>query len=495
MSTPEIIIAGLGPGAPEQLPLAVWQVLQQDRPVFLRTERHPVVPWLRERGIVFETFDHFYETSRDFQEVYRRIAAALLAAAAAKPLIYAVPGHPLVAETAASLIMREAPAHGLGVKVLPAMSFLDALYVALRLDPAAGLHLVDGLRLAEQPPVPRVGNIVFQVYNRLVASDVKLSLMEYYPEEHTVTVVRAAGVPGEEKVQQCPLYTLDRIDWLDHLTSVYLPPAVDKPACKYPLDPLVDVLATLRGENGCPWDREQTHHSLIKYLLEETYEVVEALEQEDMYKVCEELGDLLLQIVFHAQLAREKGAFDMNSVVDGITKKMLRRHPHVFGDVQVKNSAEVLVNWEQIKSRERKGQNRKSLLDQAGRHLPALLRAGDIQARAAKAGFDWPDYRGAMDKVREELREVESAIAAGQALDVEREIGDLLFAVVNAARLLDVEAEAALTGTVDRFRRRFRHIEAEASRAGRELTECSLDELDAWWEEAKKLEKGEKMQE
>lgn len=489
MDKAKIVIAGLGPGAPEQLPVAVRQALRGDRTVYLRTEQHPVVDWLKEQGVELHTFDYIYETSGDFQQVYRRIAEAVLSAAAEKPLIYAVPGHPLVAEESVTIILREAPQRGLEVSVLPAMSFLDAVYATLRLDPVAGLHLVDGLRLREQPPVPRVGNIIFQVYSRLVAADVKLILMEYYPEDHPVTIVRAAGVPGWERVERHPLYALDRLEWLDHLTTIYLPACAPARECRYPLDPLVEVLAALRGENGCPWDREQTHHSLTRYLLEESYEVLEAIAQEDRYKLCEELGDLLLQIVFHARIAAEEGRFDVNDVINGITEKMIRRHPHVFGDVSVKDSREVLVNWEKIKSEERGGAEPASVLDGVGRHLPALLRAAYIQARAARVGFDWPDYRGALEKVREEAGEVAMAVESGRQREVESELGDLLFAAVNLARLLGVEAEVALTGAVDRFCRRFRHVEEEAARVGRQLTECTLEEMDAWWEQAKRAEK------
>ncbi|MBE3588924.1 MAG: nucleoside triphosphate pyrophosphohydrolase [Thermoanaerobacteraceae bacterium] len=491
----DIIIAGLGPGHPGHIPLNVWEVLQGDRPLFLRTERHPVVPWLKERGITFASFDHFYEKGPDFQEIYRRMALTLVDAALQEPLVFAVPGHPLVAEEAVALVLAQAPERGLEVQVLPAMSFLDVLCTALGLDPAAGLYMVDGLRLAEQEPVPAVGNVVCQVYSRLVASDVKLSLMQFYPEDHPVMVVRAAGVPGQERIEKHPLYGLDRLDWVDHLTSLYLPPCPGRTGrCSYPLDALVEVLATLRGEKGCPWDREQTHRSLRPYLLEETYEVLEAIDQEDAYKLCEELGDLLLQIVFHAQLAREKASFTINDVIQGITEKMLRRHPHVFGDVRVKDSSEVVANWERIKARE-KGHPAGSILDGIPGHLPALMRAGAVQSRAAQVGFDWPDYRGALEKVGEELGEVRRALSTGSREAVEREVGDLLFATVNLARLAGVEAEVALTDTINRFRRRFAYIEKRARERGRGPAGFPLEQLDAWWEEAKKAESQEKKEE
>ncbi len=489
----DITIAGLGPGHPGHIPLSVWEVLKSSPRIFLRTEQHPAASWLRRQGINFRTFDFCYENSRDFQEVYRQIAALVFEEAKAAPLVYAVPGNPLVAEESVELILKEGKDAGLQIEVLPAMSFLDALYTVLNLNPAAGIHIVDGLRLGEQKPDPRVGNIIIQVYNKLVASDVKLSLMEYYPEDHLTTVIRAAGVPDWQRIEQHPLHDLDHLDWLDHLTSIYLPPCPAKAKkCDYPLDPLVDVMAALRGKNGCPWDREQNHHTLRKYLLEEAYEVVEAINQGDMYKICEELGDLLLQIVFHAQIASEGRHFDINDVIAGITEKMFRRHPHVFGNLSVADSREVEANWEKIKSTEKEWTGRGSLLDGIPTSLPALLRAQRVQSRVSKAGFDWSDYRGARQKIDEELNELSSAIARNNPEQIKEEIGDLLFAVVNLARLLKTDAEMALAATVDKFIRRFRYVEEKARQQRRKLTDCTLEELDSWWEEAKKVEETKK---
>jgi tetrapyrrole methylase family protein/MazG family protein len=490
---PQITIAGLGPGYFGHIPLSVWEVLKNSKRIFLRTERHPVVPRLKEEGISFRSFDSYYDESRDFAEVYRKIAAAVLREAADAPLVYAVPGNPLVAEETVELITREAKKSGYEVEILPAMSFLDALYVALGLNPAAGLAIIDGLRLGEQKPNLRVGNVIIQVYSRLVASDVKLFLMDYYPEDFPVTVVRAAGVPGWQRLEEHPLYGLDRLSWIDHLTTLYLPPCPQRiRECVYPLDPLVDIMAGLRGANGCPWDKEQTHLSLRKYLLEEAYEVLEAIGQGNMNKICEELGDLLLQIVFHAQIARENGFFDINDVVGGITEKMIRRHPHVFGGAPVAHSSEVEANWEKIKQKEKMVGSRPSLLEGVPVSLPALLKAQRVQARVSKVGFDWPDYQGAQQKVHEELRELAEAAAAREADRLAEEVGDLLFAVVNLARLLRVDAEMALAATVEKFTRRFRYVEEKAAKLGRELSGCTLQEMDTWWEEAKKVEEAKK---
>jgi tetrapyrrole methylase family protein/MazG family protein len=267
------------------------------------------------------------------------------------------------------------------------------------------------------------------------------------------------------------------------------PISEDETESRFPLDPLVNIMARLRGEGGCPWDREQDHQSLRPYLIEETYEVLEALDEGDMYKICEELGDLLLQIIFHAQIARESQQFDINDVIAGIDEKLIRRHPHVFGSVNVRNSSEVLVNWEKIKQKEREGAPPKSILANVPAALPALMRANKLQKAAARVGFDWPDYQGAYDKTREELGELKSAIILGDPQKIAEEVGDLIFSTVNLARQLGIEPEGALSKTSAKFIRRFEYVEKMARLAGKDLSHFTLTEKDKWWEEAKKLEK------
>lgn len=545
-----ITIAGLGAGASADLTMGVWEALKGSSCTYLRTGKHPVVEWLRNQGINFQTFDGFYEEAASFGEVYERIAERVIQEARSTHVLYAVPGHPLVAEESVRRIIDKAEAEGLEVAVLPAVSFLDAIYTSLRLSPDAGLQVVDGLLLGDRPPLPQRPAVITQVYSRLTASDVKLALMEIYPPEHPVTVVKAAGIIGEERTETHPLYELDRLDWVDHLTSVYIPElgngtweelgrsiaerdsspgeisgetpgqAVEsgqaeedngeieviqvigeqnglggdgllepETESRFPLDPLVDIMARLRGAGGCPWDREQNHQSLKPYLIEEAYEVLEALDEEDMYKICEELGDLLLQIVFHAQIARENRQFDINDVIDGISEKLIRRHPHVFGSVNARDSREVLINWERIKEEERAGEPPRSILEHVPAALPALMRAYKLQKAAARVGFDWPGYQGAYDKTKEELKELNSAIMAGDRLEIEEEVGDLIFSAVNLARLLGIEPEGALSKTSAKFIRRFKYVENMARSKGKELSHFTLNEMDKWWEEAKKIEK------
>jgi MazG family protein len=252
-------------------------------------------------------------------------------------------------------------------------------------------------------------------------------------------------------------------------------------------DRLVEIMAQLRGDGGCPWDAQQTHQSLRPYLIEEVYEVLEAIDDDDLDRLSGELGDLLLQIVFHAQLAREAGRFDIEEVCRKISDKLQYRHPHVFADVSVRDADEVLVNWEMLKHREDEHRARTSALDGVPRQLPALQQATKLQKKASKVGFDWPDSAGPKAKIVEETAELE---AAGSPQEQAHELGDLLFAICNYARFLDLDPETCLREANQRFGRRFRHVE-ELAREGKPLNEMTLAELDALWEQAKAAERSD----
>ena len=257
---------------------------------------------------------------------------------------------------------------------------------------------------------------------------------------------------------------------------------------------LVGVMARLRGEGGCPWDREQTHASLKRYALEETYELLEAIDEDDSAAMREELGDVLLQVLFHSQLAGEDRRFAIDEVMTGLRDKLVRRHPHVFGDERATDAGEVLRNWEKIKALEKPkgGAQEHSLLASAPRAMPALARAQRVGDKAAGVGFDWPEVEPVWRKVEEELRELWEAAGTGRADRVEAELGDLLFSVVNLSRFLKVQAEEALAGAIERFQKRFAYIERELAGRGQTVGEASFEEMDALWEEAKARGEGEK---
>lgn len=479
---PSITIVGLGPGNPQLLTREAWDILSAAREVYLRTARHPTVSGLPP-GLVVHAFDDLYETSDDFEQVYARIAARVLELGARpEGVIYAVPGHPSVAESSVTLIRQGAAERGLPVRLIAGLSFIEPALEALGVDVLPQLQLADALELAARhhptfhPDAPA---LIAQLYSAALASDVKLTLMNQYPDEHPVQLIHAVGTP-DERVETLPLYELDRSPHIAHLTALYVPP-LPRPSG---FESFQEIIAHLRAPEGCPWDREQTHLSLRRYLLEEAYEVLHALDAEDPDALRGELGDLLLQIVLHAQIATEEGAFTMADVLAEIQAKMIRRHPHVFGDVTVAGAGEVVRNWEQIKAEERKDgpPQANGVLGETPPGLPALAQAETYQKHAARVGFDWPDIAGVRAKVAEEIAEVEAATDdAGRA----REMGDLLFTVVNWARWLKVEPETALREANARFAARFQKVEAAARAQGRSLTAMTLAELDTLWEQVK----------
>ena len=481
-----ITIVGLGPGPFGCLSLETWDVIRQAPKLLLRTAVHPTVEDLRSRGVNFTSYDTFYDQGEDFDSVYRAIADDVIEQARVADVVFAVPGSPMVAEKTVGLIREAAGAVGLPIVVLPGMSFFELLCNRLGIDPQQGLTLVDALEVETLPKDLATGLVITQVFSPLVASELKLALMERLPDEAPVIVARHLGLP-DESVTTVPLFELDRQAGFDHLTSVYAPPA-STGGERFELDPLVKVMSRLRSPDGCPWDIEQSHATLRRYIIEEVYEVLEAIDEQDPTHLCEELGDLLLQIVFHARMAEEAGDFSMQDVVDTVTEKLIRRHPHVFGDISVQDAAEVIVNWDAIKRREKK-QKPKSALDGVPQGLPALLRANKLQMKAAKVGFDWDDIAPVWDKVAEELAELRQAATSGNPAEIEDELGDVVFAVVNLGRFLGVETEVALNRANNKFSRRFFQVEALLRQQGRKWQELDLAQMDELWLAVKAEEK------
>lgn len=259
---------------------------------------------------------------------------------------------------------------------------------------------------------------------------------------------------------------------------------------KKKLEDLIALAERLRGDKGCPWDKEQTRESIKPYLVEETYEVLEAIDLKDPEKIKEELGDLLFQVIFHARISEERGEFGIYDVIESICSKLVRRHPHVFEDVKVQGSKEVLRQWEEIKRSEREDKHKNKALHGVPPHLPGLIRAQRLQEKAARSGFDWDDANGILAKIQEEMEELLKALNQGDSVGIQNEIGDLLFAVVNFSRFMGVHAEEALKSTIKRFIYRFEYMEEKIINSGKQLKEVSLGEMDRYWDEAKKIERG-----
>ena len=462
-------VIGLGPGAGDWIPRRNVDALKSASSVLLRTEIHPSTQMLLTEGIAFDTCDDLYDKAFTFDELYRAIARR--AADLENKAVFAVPGHPMVGEESVRLLAEMRP-----IDVYPAPSFVDAVLAATKISFSGALqvwnaHEPDGVLID-----PRSSQVVYQLDSADAASYAKLSLMKRFPESHRAFLVsRAGGL--DEAVEEIELCDLDRKTY-DPLTSAFIPPIESEFAPGF--YGLVQIVDSLLGPNGCPWDREQTHKSLKKHMVEETYEVLDAIDKNDPDALCEELGDFLLQALMHAQMDAIEGFYDIDDVVQGISEKLVRRHPHVFGDVSVSGSDEVLTNWDAIKKAE-KGEATSALAG-VPRAMPALLRAHEISKRAVRVGFEWQQLEDVFTKLSEEIAELRQAMQGDSREQIESEIGDVLFTVVNIARWLKVEPEEALRKMVDRFTARFQRMESLAEKP---VAQLSFDEWDALWNQAK----------
>ncbi len=355
-------------------------------------------------------------------------------------------------------------------------SLLTSVFDILRVPPPPKLILLEAATLSDAhvPPYPPDVPVLFtNVNSQAIFLQLKNILLTTYPKEHVVYFIES-GKQKEESIE-----AMGGDDFSEN-TCIYVPALSEGTS----FESFAEIVAHLRAPNGCPWDREQTHESLRKHLLEEAYEAITAIDSGDFADMREEFGDLLLQIVLQSQIANEEGQFNVNQVVQGIYSKIVRRHPHVFGELKLEGVDGVLANWEKLKEQERKDKKQeKGLLDGVAIAIPALEQAQEYQDRAARVGFDWPEIEGVLDKVKEEIEEIKNAETD---FELASEIGDLFFALVNLARWKKVDAESALRGTNRKFKKRFAYVEQGAKKQSRNLSELSLEEMDALWNDAKK---------
>jgi tetrapyrrole methylase family protein/MazG family protein len=541
---PVVTVVGLGPGRPGLVTSEALEALRSAKARWLRTTRHPSASLVEGT----RSFDYLYDSAASLEEVYEGIVQALVVSAASEGgVVYAVPGSPSVAERSVELLRADPRVR---TEVLPGVSFADLAFERLGVDPlAVGVTIVDGQRFALDSAGRSGPLLVGQCDSAHVLSEVKLAIagalegMVQGGPPPEVVVLQRLGL-ADEAVFTVPWDELDRSVDPDHLTSIWVPELGAPFASEFVR--LEELGRTLRER--CPWDRQQTHDSLTRYLLEEAYETLEAIEElgpdgTGYEHLEEELGDVLFQVVAHSVIAAEEGQFALGDVARRVHDKLVRRHPHVFGEVVANSAEDVSRNWEQIKRRERaeRGWSEAgageagageagageagagkagageagageagagkagfgeagaggrmgeypSLMDGLPRNLPALLYAHKVQGRAASAGFDWEGVEGALAKVDEELAELQEALEGGAGKAAQREeLGDLLFAAVNLARKLDVDPEAALREAAAKFRRRFRAVEELAHQRGDDLSELGLEGLDRLWDEVKATEAG-----
>jgi tetrapyrrole methylase family protein/MazG family protein len=466
-----LTILGLGPGDPGLLTREAEAALSSAGTVLVRTRHHPTVAAL-DPAERWPSCDDLYASAAGFDTVYAAIVARVLDLVAAGPAVYAVPGHPLVAERTVPALISAAREAGHDVRIIPGLSFVDAAATTLGID-LGRIQVCDALDLRIDTWRPA---LVAQVYDRDTASRLKLALLDLYPADHRVTILRSAGSTSAH-TWTVPLAELDHRP-LGYLDSIYLP-AIAPTADVRRFDGLHAIVSRLHAPDGCPWDREQTHASLRRHLIEEAYEVLDAIDSGDVQALAEELGDLLLQVLMHTAVAEREGEFTLGDVTEQIATKLIRRHPHVFGGSSASTAEEVARNWDAIKQVEKPDA---SILDGIPTGLPALAASQAIQGRARRIGFDWPAIDGPLDKLTEEVREFAHATSDS---DREEEFGDILFVLANIAQRLGIDAEQALRAANAKFRTRFAIVEQVARGRGLDLRDLDLPALDALWDEAK----------
>ena len=395
-------IAGLGPGDPGSITIETFELLKTTR-VVLRTKIHPTVQALTEWEIPWTSLDQFYEENDSFEDVYATIASEVLRLYLAEDgdLTYLVPGNPLIAEKSVTELIALLEAQSIEYQIHPAVSFIDTIMDVLKRDPIKGLLILDSTDLSSKGISSETDTIITQVYNRRVASEVKLALSDYLEDEAQIIYIRNAGIKGQEEVRRIPLWSLDRQEDVDHLTSVF----IERESVSPVFNDFRRTIDALRNPGGCPWDREQTHESLRRYLIEEAYEVTDAITQGDMDDVREELGDVLLQVLLHSRIAQENGDFTINDVIRTVNEKMINRHPHVFGELDLKDSEAVLVNWENIKKTEKGEVTLADKLNKLPKSIPATMRAVEVAKKAESYGYQKAPGAEILQKLRSILAE------------------------------------------------------------------------------------------
>ncbi len=482
--TAQITIIGLGPGSIGSINQETLQAIESAQNRYIRTTRHPNAHLIKDAI----SFDAEYERHDSFDEVYSAIAKQLIAAAHQhQQILYAVPGSPLVLEQTVQHLLQDTT---VDVVLIPAMSFLDVAWNELKIDPVnESVRMIDGHRFAELGAGERGPLLVAQCHAKWVLSNIKLA-HESATGDEPVVILHHLGLE-DQQVITTSWQNLDREIEPDHLTTLYIPKLAEPIAGD--LAKLHKLSRTLREQ--CPWDREQTHQSLVRYLIEETYEVVDAINQLDPddpstdEALIEELGDLLYQVEFHATIAEQQGRFSIADVANSIHDKLVRRHPHVFGDVSADSADQVVSTWDAIKKQERGEVASKSVFDGVAIAAPALMYSSKLQKRAAEQGFDWPNSDGAYEKITEEIGELRDAVRLNSdPQTIQMELGDVLFSVVNLSRHLGVDAETALRSASEKFKNRFVGVIDLANHRGLDLSKCSLKQLDELWDEIKLIQ-------
>jgi tetrapyrrole methylase family protein/MazG family protein len=474
----KILIGGMGTASIEHMTLKTYQAILTAQKVFMRTAVHKSAKEISKMRPDIISFDEIYTKSNNFEEVYEKISNEVIAASYENDIIYLVPGSPVFAESTIKLIIEKAEQNHIEVEILPAVSFVDAIFSSIKKDAAHSVKLLDALELNIDDFDKNCVILICQIYDNFIASEIKLKMMEYYDKNKIIYIIHNGG-ETDAKIIKTVLYELDRDFEFDHMSSLLIPK--DETLNLRDYRTLEEVMCRLRGQNGCNWDKQQTHSSLKRYLIEECYEVLDAIEKNDSGMLEEELGDVLLQVYFHATIAKEEEDFDLRDVFETINKKMINRHPHVFKANQNFSPEKVESEWEAIKLKEKGYSTCSESLQSMPKQFPALMYAARVQDKAKKAGFDFENIDQVYDKLKEEVGEFIEAASTMGLKELKEELGDLLFSIVNVSRFLKLDCEDALRQATMKFIDRFSIVEEMVLSDGLNLKEINLKKADEYW--------------
>ncbi|WP_329602932.1 bifunctional methyltransferase/pyrophosphohydrolase YabN [Terrilactibacillus tamarindi] len=469
----KIVVIGLGSGDIDQLTMGIYRKLKQTDHLYLRTSDHPIIKELEQtENLTYTSFDHVYESYQRFEEVYDHIADTLFEQVKiVGELTYAVPGHPMVAERTVQLLLERSQKEKVNVEILGGQSFLDPLFSALKIDPIEGLTFINAMDFDAEDLSFNDHLVICQVYDQFIASEVKLALLDHLPHDYEVIVITSAG-NKDEKIVSVSLHELDHDRDINNLTSVYVPPIKEKLGLYHTFASLRRIIRQLRGPEGCPWDKAQTHESLRPYLVEETYEVLEAIDEEDDHHLVEELGDVLLQVMLHSQIGEDDGYFSIDDVIRSLSEKLVRRHPHVFGDKEVQTLEDVGETWKQVKEKEPGRESDQSILQNVNAALPPMLKAADYQKQIEKQGIKliegdpWKKLSGLIDDYASSKDE--------------KRLGDVLFTLIYIAKIYKHHPYLSLEKTNREFAARVHRVEKELGEHS--FRDLSREQIQSLWE-------------
>ena len=459
---------------PDTLTLSVWKAVSSAPTLYLQTREHPSARPVLEAGLPFVSMDDLYAGSSDYDDLNAAIADRLTSGGSA---VYAVMGGGCFAQL--PCIQDACGRRGFELILLPGVPYYQAAFPEAEHGQAYTANDLPQTLDTDEPL------FISELDNPLLAGEVKLKLQRFYPDEYPV-VLATQRQNGAYVRKTVPLYALDREKGFFASTVLYVPALPFDQKLTYGYEDLVRVLRRLRAPDGCPWDREQTHESLKKDLREECYELMDAIDEGSDEHIVEECGDLLMSVLFHPLIGEEQGRYDERDVTTEIVRKLIYRHPHVFGTVRVNSTEEVLQNWDALKQKEKGQQTVTATMRSVPRSFPALLRAQKVQKKARKVSFDFDTARDAFYKIGEETEELRAAMVEGQG--VEKEMGDLLFAAMNVCRLLGLDGEETLHRATDKFINRFERMEKNIQDEGKKLSEMTLSQMDEYWDAAKTTE-------